>query len=872
MAPPTPTLERSETPRPPDRDVRDDEPHARRHPDLRRGREHPHRPPPGAHGAARRRHPRRRRQQPGRHRRASPRPSAPSSVASPCSAGSARTGSARRTAAGFAFGLARGYAVLVEMDADLSHDPAALPRLVGALDGGADLAIGSRYVAGAAIPDWSARRRALSRYGNRYAGFVLGAPIRDLTSGYRAYRADALRCGARRDHAVHRLRVPDRARAPHHACRPHGGRGADRVQRPDRGRLQDVELDHPRSPRPGHLVGPARPHAEDAPRHDRGAPSPARGRDAPGRLPPARRAAPQPPCRHRDPGARRDRRRRRGAAALGAGTLEAQLRRILHRHGGTAPGRDACSRSSPPTTPTRRSTTCSTRPSPASGRTSSGSGCPRPCARSRHSVLLAAWLRPHGRVAVIATALVALSAFQIAHGRDARMYAELEVLGVGVAFLTDRWLRAPQRHHAPLLAALVLAGLYTHVSMFLLAAGLLTVAGLRRDREAWRWRGRDRRPRPGLGGDVGPALPRPGARRSLDVDPVDDGRDAHDRHRPRGDVPGRPDAGGRHGDRHRCGRAVPAGPDPRPGLDRVLRRARRDRGGGGTRRAGGAGPHVHADGVGAGGRDRLPRRRARSTRRWAWTGAAIAAVAAVLLVPDAWSVATSRTGPSAPLTALDRRIRPGDVVAVRPASKAPELQWSLGGPERDGGPARRGDRPAACVRPPHGPRRAHRAGLVPELARPPVAHSEHDVVRLRRPVDVGRHPDQLPDRAARRDGGCLTAGGRRSRAPAPTRSRGAPPSPHGNGRTDRRRRDGGRGLLLRECRRPRDRPGGVPGRGPGTVPEARRPDGRPGNRAAAGRLRRSRPVDTRDRHPARASVPRPADPGPPPGRPAPPSR
>ena len=64
---------------------------------------------------------------------------------------------------GFAFGLARGYRVLVEMDADLSHDPAALPRLVGALDGGADLAIGSRYVAGAAIPDWSARRRALSR-------------------------------------------------------------------------------------------------------------------------------------------------------------------------------------------------------------------------------------------------------------------------------------------------------------------------------------------------------------------------------------------------------------------------------------------------------------------------------------------------------------------------------------------------------------------------------------------------------------------------------------------------------------------------------------------------------------------------------------
>src|SRR3954462_5611343 len=55
--------------------------------------------------------------------------------------------------AGFSFGVSRGYAVLVEMDADLSHDPAALPRLVGALDRGADLAIGSRYVPGAAIPE-----------------------------------------------------------------------------------------------------------------------------------------------------------------------------------------------------------------------------------------------------------------------------------------------------------------------------------------------------------------------------------------------------------------------------------------------------------------------------------------------------------------------------------------------------------------------------------------------------------------------------------------------------------------------------------------------------------------------------------------------
>ncbi len=93
---------------------------------------------------------------------------------------------------GFAFGLTHGYSVLVEMDADGSHDPADLPGLVGAVEAGADLAIGSRYVDGAAIPDWTRRRRALSRYGNRYAGAVLGVDVHDLTSGFRAFRADVL--------------------------------------------------------------------------------------------------------------------------------------------------------------------------------------------------------------------------------------------------------------------------------------------------------------------------------------------------------------------------------------------------------------------------------------------------------------------------------------------------------------------------------------------------------------------------------------------------------------------------------------------------------------------------------------------------------
>ena len=100
-------------------------------------------------------------------------------------------GSAYR--AGFAIGLEKGYDALVQIDADLSHDPAVLPELLGALESGADLAIGSRYVPGGEIPHWPWFRRALSRYGNLYAAFVLGTGVKDATSGYRAYRADTLK-------------------------------------------------------------------------------------------------------------------------------------------------------------------------------------------------------------------------------------------------------------------------------------------------------------------------------------------------------------------------------------------------------------------------------------------------------------------------------------------------------------------------------------------------------------------------------------------------------------------------------------------------------------------------------------------------------
>lgn len=96
--------------------------------------------------------------------------------------------------AGFAWGLERSYDVLVEMDADLSHDPDALPGLIARVtDGGADLAIGSRYVPGGAVPGWPASRRLLSQWGNRYVGFMLRMPVRDATAGFRAYRAEIVR-------------------------------------------------------------------------------------------------------------------------------------------------------------------------------------------------------------------------------------------------------------------------------------------------------------------------------------------------------------------------------------------------------------------------------------------------------------------------------------------------------------------------------------------------------------------------------------------------------------------------------------------------------------------------------------------------------
>ncbi len=94
--------------------------------------------------------------------------------------------------AGFAWGLERGYDVLVEMDADGSHRPEELPRLLAQIPH-ADVVLGSRWVPGGSVVNWPTSRRVLSQGGSLYTRMALGIPTRDATGGYRAYRASALR-------------------------------------------------------------------------------------------------------------------------------------------------------------------------------------------------------------------------------------------------------------------------------------------------------------------------------------------------------------------------------------------------------------------------------------------------------------------------------------------------------------------------------------------------------------------------------------------------------------------------------------------------------------------------------------------------------
>ncbi|WP_329453880.1 polyprenol monophosphomannose synthase [Streptomyces sp. NBC_01497] len=94
--------------------------------------------------------------------------------------------------AGFSWGMERGYDVLVEMDADGSHRPEELPRLLTAIAEGADLVLGSRWVPGGRVVNWPRSREWLSRAGSAYARLLLGLTARDVTGGYRAFRVHTL--------------------------------------------------------------------------------------------------------------------------------------------------------------------------------------------------------------------------------------------------------------------------------------------------------------------------------------------------------------------------------------------------------------------------------------------------------------------------------------------------------------------------------------------------------------------------------------------------------------------------------------------------------------------------------------------------------
>lgn len=93
---------------------------------------------------------------------------------------------------GFRWGLAEGFDVFVEIDADGSHQPEELPKLLKALARGADLVIGSRWVPGGRVVNWPASRQFLSRGANLFTRFMLGLPVRDATAGFRVYRAATL--------------------------------------------------------------------------------------------------------------------------------------------------------------------------------------------------------------------------------------------------------------------------------------------------------------------------------------------------------------------------------------------------------------------------------------------------------------------------------------------------------------------------------------------------------------------------------------------------------------------------------------------------------------------------------------------------------
>jgi hypothetical protein len=290
--------------------------------------------------------------------------------------------------------------------------------------------------------------------------------------------------------------------------------------------------------------------------------------------------------------------------------------------------------------------------------------------------LFAWWMRRCGAAGIVATGLLAVSSFQLIHGRTARMYAELELLGVVAAVLSDGWLRRPRRWHAPALGALVFLTLLTHVSGFLLAAGLFAVPGIRRDLEAWRWRAAI------VAGGIGWAL-------LWGPSFLVQARGGHSDWIPRTTLDGIV---------HNFARLVAY--DPRLHVIVLLAVVaggvtvwRRDRQLGRVLVCCAFVPALLAAATGTVAPVLLDR--TLTFAAWgpllaigfliggiAQRSRAVAAVVvvaiAIVAVPAAINVVETRSGPDRALRHLEQVVRPGDVVATRPAGKLPELAWSIG--------------------------------------------------------------------------------------------------------------------------------------------------------------------------------------------------
>ena len=290
--------------------------------------------------------------------------------------------------------------------------------------------------------------------------------------------------------------------------------------------------------------------------------------------------------------------------------------------------------------------------------------------------LFAWWMRRYGLAGVVATGMLAFSSFQLIHGRTGRMYAELELLGIAAAVLSDTWLRRPRRWHAPVLGALVVLTLLTHVSGFLLAAGLFAIPGVRRDREAWRWRVAI-----GAGGIVWALLWGPSFLAQT--------RGGHSDWIPRTTLDGIV---------HTFGRLVAYDPQLHViALAAVIAGAvvvwRRDRRLARVLVCCAFVPAVLAAAAGAFAPVLLDRTLTVAAwgpllaigflvggigqRSRAIAGVLVVAIA-FLAVPAAVHVVETRSGPDRALRHLADVVRPGDVVTTHPGGKLPELAWSIG--------------------------------------------------------------------------------------------------------------------------------------------------------------------------------------------------